>query len=575
MPDITRPRKQNTGTKTNISLKVGNWKISGSLRELHSVIPHITAFARVLNHNPTLHIKENSIDSALHSAARFISYLVEQQAQHGILVTVFRCLESDFMQETDVHSLALLLDSAIRPSFLKAFCQCFPNLSHPTTSALFKSGQDGTTSLYAIFGGQGGANYTSLQELRTLYSIYGPFLENLLDTATSILSELAHSSGAMDFEYDYEGFELKRWLAEPETAPDQVHIAAAPLSFPLLGLLSLAHFCITCKILNKCPSEMQEALSGVSGHSQGILVAATIAQSTTWESFYEAVATCLRLLFWIGLESHYAIPAVLAADDMKSQPSPMLSVRGLDQTLLASFIDEVNSCFEGQQHIHLALVNSSKNFVVAGPPNTLMGLYRLLGREAAPKDLDQSKIPYPKRRLVFEVSFLPISAPFHSLHLKEASLRVLQHIEGEEILRTNLCIPIFGSFNGLDLRSSSMSNLVEPLVRMVMTEPVDWAAACLPHKYDYLLDFGPGRSSNFLKDFMEGSGVRTINAFDISGVGDVGGKNELFAPTLPPKSPHWEENNGPLLVQGLSGGMELSTKMTRLLGVPAVMVAGM
>ncbi|EPE29992.1 FabD/lysophospholipase-like protein [Glarea lozoyensis ATCC 20868] len=575
MPDITRSRERNTGTRTNISLKVGDWKISGALRELHSVIPHITAFARVLNHNPTPHIEETSLGAALNSAAHFISYLVEQQAQDGILVTVFRCLESDFLQETDAHSLALQLDSAIRPSFLKAFCRCSPNLSHPTTSALFKSGQDGTTSVYAIFGGQGGANYTSLQELRTLYSIYGPFLESLLDTATSILSGLAHSSGAVDFEYDYDGFELKRWLKEPETAPDQGHIAAAPLSFPLLGLLSLAHFCITCKILNKCPSDMQEALAGVSGHSQGILVAATIAQSTTWESFYEAVGTCLRLLFWIGLESHYAIPAVLTADDFQSQPSHMLSVRGLDQNLLESFIDEVNSCFEGQHHIHLALVNSSSNLVVAGPPDKLMGLYRLLGREAAPKDLDQSRIPYQKRRPVFEVSFLPISAPFHSLHLKEASLRVLQHMEGEEILRTNLCIPVFGTVNGLDLRSSSMSNLVEPLVRMVMTEPVDWAAACLPHKYDYLLDFGPGRSSNFLKSFTEGSGVRTINAFDMLGVSDVGGKNEIFAPTLPPKSPHWEENNGPSLIKGLDGGMELSTKMTRLLGVPPVMVAGM
>jgi len=55
-----------------------------------------------------------------------------------------------------------------------------------------------------------------------------------------------------------------------------------------------------------------------------------------------------------------------------------------------------------------------------------LGLVTALRKVRAPSGLDQSKIPFPKRKPVFHVRFLPVGVPFHNPYLTNAGRRPLE-----------------------------------------------------------------------------------------------------------------------------------------------------
>ena len=68
--------------------------------------------------------------------------------------------------------------------------------------------------------------------------------------------------------------QIKEWLQGSVVAPDADDLATAPYSFPLVGLLGLGHYVVSCKAAGLTPGQMRSKLKGVTGHSQGIAVAA-------------------------------------------------------------------------------------------------------------------------------------------------------------------------------------------------------------------------------------------------------------------------------------------------------------
>ena len=63
--------------------------------------------------------------------------------------------------------------------------------------------------------------------------------------------------------------------------------------------------------------------------------------------------------------------------------------------------------------------------VVTGPPISLYGLNLQLRKVKAPTGLDQTRIPFTERKVRFVNRFLPITAPFHSKYLADAT----EHID--------------------------------------------------------------------------------------------------------------------------------------------------
>ena len=82
------------------------------------------------------------------------------------------------------------------------------------------------------------------------------------------------------------GLDLMRWLQDEESTLDLTYLPSAPVSFPLIGLVQLAHYYVTCKILSIKLGELRKGLAGTIGHSRGIVTAAAIASASTWDSFH-------------------------------------------------------------------------------------------------------------------------------------------------------------------------------------------------------------------------------------------------------------------------------------------------
>ena len=106
------------------------------------------------------------------------------------------------------------------------------------------------------------------------------------------------------------------------------------MPFPLIGLVQLAHYYVTCKILSKEPGELREGLARTTSHSQGIVIAAAIASASTWDSFHCITSNILTILSWMGCPSQQTYPrASLAPSTLQDSinvdegtPSPLLSV---------------------------------------------------------------------------------------------------------------------------------------------------------------------------------------------------------------------------------------------------------
>ncbi|KAL8921407.1 MAG: hypothetical protein Q9208_005733 [Pyrenodesmia sp. 3 TL-2023] len=519
-------------------------------------------------------------------ALALLDFLRGRGLEKECVAYVVRAFESHFLCDRDIHSAVLHLSASASTHALKSYFEALAISDVPgrlVKSALLDAANGGEADVCAVFGGQGPSNRAILQELRDINAIYRPFTKDLVKMAADSMRKLSELPDTSIF-YECQGFDIETWLQDAGAAPNAAYVASAPVSFPIIGLLSLCHYCIACGTMRMRPGEMRRRLRGVTGHSQGIIVAAVIARSDSWDEFYYHAQLAIELLFWIGFESHHEtpgcnLPAVAIKDCMEAgegQPTPMLKIQGLDRSMVSRLIDDANIHLPASDRVHLALVNSRDNMVVAGPTRSLRGLCLHLRKIKAEDQLDQSRVPFSERKPVIKSQFLPISGAFHSPILKDVCSRILPHFASRAINSGDLSIPLYHTGTGEDLSERGTRDVLPVLIQMVTTEPVDWPRAFSFPSVSHIIDFGPGRIGNLIQEMIEGSGVRVIVASDLTSFShNVGSKAELFAPSLPTPSPNWGRDYRPRLVKQVSGEITLDTKMSRLFGCPPVMVAGM
>lgn len=128
----------------------------------------------------------------------------------------------------------------------------------------------------------------------------------------------------------------------------------------------------------------------------------------------------------------------------------MLSVNGLGSKALQGHIKKVNAHLPANSQIDISLHNSSSQFVVTGPAKALYGLATALRKVMAPPGLDQGRIPFSKRKAVFNMRFLPVNVPYHSPYLQGATDKVMQiDLKGEELFtQAQLSMAIYHTGDG-------------------------------------------------------------------------------------------------------------------------------
>jgi len=511
---------------------------------------------------------------------------------HDMLKTVLNEFERAFLRSNDVHALAATLPgiTAKKLVVVKAYYAARSAIARPVRShpsALLRAAEDEEATIYTIFGGQGNIE-DYFDELREVYDTYPSFVAELLKSSSALLQTLARDPRAEKI-YS-QGLDVMRWLRSREDQPDIDYLVSAPVSLPLIGLVQLAHYTVFCRSLGMSPGEVRERIAGTTGHSQGVVTAAIISIADDWESFNRAVQDALTTLFWIGSRSQQAYPRTSMApstlrdslENGEGTPTPMLSVRDLSLKALQGHIDTTNHHLPEDRHIAVSLVNSARNYVVTGPPQSLYGLNVRLRKAKAPTGLDQTRIPFTERKIRFVNRFLPITAPFHSPLLKDAYEHIIKDLADIVIPSKDLGMAVYDTFTGQDLRKKSSDNIIPDLVAMITQHTVNWEQATVFPKASHVLDFGPGGISGLgvlTNRNKEGTGVRVILAGTMDGTNnEVGYKPELLdrdEENAVKQATNWVKEHGPKLVKTSVGKTFVDTKMSRLLGVPPVMVAGM
>lgn len=604
-----------TGPQTGVSTP----RSSSSLRPLtlnHGAIEHTLLIPTALHFHaselkerfkatlpiPTDELAQDDEPSSVPDlVARFLGFIAsevddgEDDAQgtyDEVLKLVLNEFERSFLHGNDVHAVAASLPGipqkklTVVQSYYAARASANRPIK-PHESALFRAAGDGQASIYAIFGGQGNIE-EYFEELRDVYTTYPSFVEKFVTSAADHLQALARDPRAEKL-YS-KGLDVMRWLTNRDTQPDTNYLVSAPVSLPLIGLCQLAHYMVTCKALGLTPREVRERLSGTTGHSQGIVTAAAIAAADSWETFDKVAKDAITILFWIGSRSQQAYPRTSLAPSVlqdslengEGTPTPMLSVRDLSRAALQEHVDATNHHLPENRHIAISLINSARNFVVTGPPISLYGLNVRLRKVKAPTGLDQTRIPFTDRKVRFVNRFLPITAPFHSIYLGEAHKNAVEDLKNIIISRKSLGIPVFDTESGIDLQQEDADNIVPSLVRLITESPVNWEKATVCQGATHIVDFGPGGISGLgvlTNRNKDGTGVRVILAGAMDGTNtEIGYKTELFdrdESRAVKYAVDWVKEHGPKLVKDSVGKTFVDTKMSRLLGVPPVMVAGM
>lgn len=527
----------------------------------------------------------------------FIAHEVEEGEDDSlgsyeeVLKIILNEFERAFLRGNDVHALAATLPGidAKKLEVIRSYYaarSASNRAMKPHESALFRAADDGSAKIYSIFGGQGNIE-EYFDELRELYTTYPSFVGELIVNSAELLQNLAkHPSAEKLFP---KGLDIMAWLQDPEATPDVDYLVSAPVSFPLIGLVQLAHYQVTCKALGVHPGILRERISGATGHSQGVVMAAAVAAADSWETYERISVSTLTILFWIGSRSQQTFPRTSmtpstlrdSIDNGEGLPTPMLSIRDLPQAEVQKHIDRTNQYLPADRHISISLINSPRNMVVTGPPMSLYGLNLQLRKVKAATGIDQTRVPHTERKVRFVNRFLPITAPFHSQYLAEATTMIDEDLKDVQIHAKNLGIAVFDTNTGKDLRTSE-GNIVPTLVRLITRDAVNWEKATVFPGATHILDFGPGGISGLgvlTSRNKDGTGVRVILAGTVSGtVTEVGYKPELFDRDEEHAVKYaidWVKEFGPRLVKTSGGRTYVDTKMSRLLGIPPVMVAGM
>lgn len=276
----------------------------------------------------------------------------------------------------------------------------------------------------------------------SLYAIYKPFVSPFLKSVSIYLDALATKAQAAGHAYYAHGLDVISWLDGTAPLPPVEYFASVPLSMALIGLTQLVQYLIVCKASDLTPGEMRSRFTGATGHSQGIVSAVAIASSDSYDSFDVNSLKALRLLFYLGLRGQEYFPLLAldpkivedANENGEGSPTNMMTINGMQLSDLEIQLKKTNKHLPANSHIHLSLHNGPRNYVVTGPGKALYGFACALRNVKAPAGLDQSKIPFSKRKMVFTNRFIPINVPYHSPYLKGATQKLIESdLNGEEL----------------------------------------------------------------------------------------------------------------------------------------------
>ncbi|KAJ2391410.1 fatty acid synthase alpha subunit Lsd1, partial [Coemansia sp. RSA 2611] len=527
--------------------------------------------------------------SAIELHAAFIKHCVDFGSSEVVLAVFDSFCLTYGTATSDIHVVVQThgLDEAAARCVLKGYFSAWSIVNNhgtwPTAStpALFASDSVG---LMAMFGGQRGtSNY--LDEAEWLFDVYRPLLSDYVSRMSALLHRESQDK-RVSFVYP-KGLDVFTWLTTANTMPDELYLLSIPVCQPLVALIQLMHVMVLYRTLRVSPGDLVKRFKVAVGHSQGIGIAAAVSTLTDEQSFFDVSERILGIHLLAGAFPQIKFPCyqVLSEPNSSSESRPMVSVQGITKPVLERFIARFNSRQSSPaEYAYLAVVNTVDQFIVACEVTSVAKLVVFLRSQSADPGQDQSRIPFPKRKPVIAVRYTTISAPYHCTLLRSAAEEAYTvAVERGWVFRSeDMQIAVRASDDGHDIRTES--DLTQCLFNAICVLPVDWPQATRHPDTTYIVDFGPGGLSGFgllAYKNIEGMGIPVICAGALvsrSSKPYLGSKADLYRADLADVTTvsNWLAEFGPKLVRTAHDDqLHIDTPMSRILGAPTVMVAGM
>ncbi|KAJ2691389.1 fatty acid synthase alpha subunit Lsd1 [Coemansia spiralis] len=509
--------------------------------------------------------------SAIELHAAFIQHCVDFGSSDVVLAVFDSFCLTYGTATSDIHVVVQThgLDEAAARRVLKGYFSAWSivnnNGTWPTAStpALFASDSVG---LMAMFGGQRGtSNY--LDEAEWLFDVYHPLLSDYVSRMSALLHRESQDK-RVSFVYS-KGLDVLTWLTTANTMPDELYLLSIPVCQPLVALIQLMHVMVLYKTLG------------------GIGIAAAVSTLTDEQSFFDVSERILGIHLLAGAFPQIKFPCykVLSEPNSNTESRPMVSVQGITKSALERLIARFNSHQSSPtEHVYLAVVNTVDQFIATCKTSSAANFVAFLHSQSADPGIDQSRIAYPKRKSVIAVQYTTISAPSNCTLLEAAAEEAYTvAVERGWVFRSeDMQIAIRAGDDGHDIRTES--DLTQYLFSAICVLPVDWLQATRHPGVTHIVDFGPGGLSGFgfiAYKNIEGMGIPVICAGALvsrSSKPYLGSKSDLYKAGLADvaTAPNWSAEFGPKLVRTAHDDqLHIDTPMSRVLGAPTVMVAGM
>lgn len=373
----------------------------------------------------------------------------------------------------------------------------------PPAPPLFAAAEAGEARLAVLFGGQGASWLGELRELHATHLA----VRALVRAASQRLRASAADVRLGGLATPARGFDLARWVEQPESAPPAEVLSSSLVSQAGIFVTSTARL-VAMGERGFDLDALAALATAATGHSQGVMAALLFAEGHGFAGLVRRAAELASYFFWQGyrMQESFVLAAVpptvrLAAEQAGiGEPSPMAAVAGLTSELLAQALAKFHAANPQLPAIDVSLDNGYVRKVLSGPPVSLVAFARALAafREGELQAFARGRLG--RRPLEFRWEFVAATAPFHSRYM-EHSRRALPEDVAREGIRFSpaaLRLPVLGN-DGTDLRlAAGEDGLLETLVRIQHVEPVRWAEVCAairrshPQGVTHVLDYGPG-----------------------------------------------------------------------------------
>lgn len=448
-----------------------------------------------------------------------------------------------------------------------------------------------TQPVLAVWGGLGFTR-RPLKELRDLLALHRDDLAPFVRHCSSILKSLAQQTTsedgakASDVQNDLFGF-----VKDPTRRMPPATSLSPEVNSAITTILQLTRYVLLCQRSGKSPGDVARSCTAFAGHSLGMMVAFAMAAADSWASLYDLAEFSVRSVYWSCRsaaqvwDAKMRIPAAAVSESIRTgqgTPSPMLSITGLERSVVCDAIDDLNKGISTERRLYLSLINDSSSFVASGCPEALLVLAERLRARSCQSACasEDAQTARPSRENGFSVQFLTNEAPYHCPHVLPALERIQEKLKRYKMRRSQLLVPILGlEAIYLDLESHD-DDMIPLMTKLIMSTSVNWVKTIemVPGRWQ-ILDLGPGGINGI------GSLINRMKAGTSSSIFTVGPTDGSFGGSEAPLLSHTGDDSGSLNYEHIEFGercspsppraIALTTKMKDLMRLPRILVAGM